>query len=185
MNKKFFILKCVTIVTTLLSAVFLFFNWFTLSIPVLESFLESSSFSVSFFTLPALLEENALGLITRLGGKSTAILTLLLCGVLKYMCILSAGLGLYGIWKICIRGKRTRFIFSSQVIALALQVLSFLLILIINIFMSKYAGSIAESMNLEADLLQFDFTPTLWLCISTLSAVGSLVSSSYYTKELD
>lgn len=185
MNRKIITLKYATIITTLLSAVFLFFNWFTLSIPVLESFLESSSFSVSFFSLPSLIEENALGLITRLGGKNTSIMALLLCGVLKYMCVLSAGLGLCGIYKLCRHGKISRFIFSSQVVALAMQVLSFLVILIINIFMARYAGLIADAMNVQEGLLKFHFTPTLWLWLSTISAIGSLVLSNYYSKELE
>ena len=176
-------LKYIITVSTLLSAVFLFFNWFTLSIPVLESFLESGSFSVSFFTLPQLIEENALGLITRLGGKGTSVMTLLLCAILKYMCVLSAGFGIFGICKMWKYDKSTRFIFSSQVIALALQVLSFLVIVIINIFMAMYADSIAQSLNLEEDLLQFHFIPTVWLCLSTLSAIASLVTWHLHSKE--
>ena len=185
MKKNPINLKYIITVSTILSAVFLFFNWFTLSIPVLESFLESGSFSVSFFTLPQLIEENALGLITRLGGKGTSIMTLLLCAILKYMCVLSAGFAIFGICKMWKYDKSTRFIFSSQVIALALQVLSFLVIVIINIFMAMYADSIAQSLKLEEDLLQFHFIPTVWLCLSTISAVVSLISWNRHSKEFE
>ena len=184
MDKNYNKLKYFTVATTVLSALFLYFNWFTLSVPMMESFLESASFSVSFVTLPALIEENALGLITRMGGKSTAITALLLCGILKYLCVLSTGLGLWGIWKMCVKEKRSRLIFASQLIALALQLLSFLLIILINVFISGYADSIAANMNMQEGMLEFNFTPTLWLCLSTLSAIGSLVVSGNFLKRL-
>ena len=185
MSNKSAVYKYITLVATLLSAIFIFFDWFRLSVPILDAFLESGTIQISYMTLPALIEDSALGLITRMGGKTTAATTLILCAVLKYLCILSAGLGICGMWKMCIKGRISKMVFVSQIIAIALQAVAFIIIIIINVFISMYAPGIAQTMNVSQELIDFNFIPTLWVMIATVSAVVSLIFSQKYIGELD
>jgi len=185
MSKQASVYKYITIVATILSAVFIFFDWFRLSVPILDTFLESGTIQISYMTLPALVEDNALALIVRMGGKATAATTLILCAVLKYLCVLSAGIGICGIWKVCIKGRISKMVFVSQIIALALQLVAFIVIIIINVFISMYAPGIAQSMNVSPELIDFNFIPTLWVIIATLSAIVSLIFSQKYIGELE
>ena len=66
MNKKELIIRIATIITTLASVLFIFFSWFTISLPALNTFLKSGEISLSFMTLPGFIQENAIGLITRM-----------------------------------------------------------------------------------------------------------------------
>ena len=182
MNIKKSKLKNLTIAFTLATSVLLFFSFFTISVPLLKTFLESSSFSVSFFSLPSFVEKNALGLITRLGGKGASLTLLILCAVFKYICLLSSCMGLYGIWEMCRNKKNTKFIFASQVMAFAMCVLSILLIIVVNVFIFKYANRLSELMNLDT-ALELNFLPTIWLCLATLSSIGSLIGLYRWQKE--
>jgi len=184
MNKKDLIIRYATLVATLASAVFIFFNWFTVSLPALNTFLTSGEMHLSFVSLPGFIQENAVGLITRMGGKSTAVTLLLLCGVLKYVCIVSAIFGLYGIWKVCIQRRKSRFIFSAQIIAIAIEAFALLLIVIINIVLSNYAGVFANAMRVQESLIDISFLPTVWMLLSIASSVGSLLLSNMYNKIL-
>ncbi len=185
MSKKIIAFKYITFAATLLSAVFIFFDWFMLSVPLFDAFLESGTLHISYMTLPSLIEENALGLITRMGGRATAITTLLLCAVLKYFCILSAGLGICGIWKVCIKNKASRTIFVSQLLAIALQIVALLMIIIINVFISVYAPGISEMLGISESLIDFRFIPTVWALISVASAILSIIFSQKYIGELE
>ena len=185
MNKKELIFRILTAVATLASAVLIFFNWFTISLPALNTFLKSGEMSLSFMNLPAFMQENAIGLITRMGGKSTSATLLILCGILKYVCMVSAILAVYGIWKICIRKRKSRFIFSSQVIAIAMEGFSLLLIIVINIVISNYAGVFASAMKVQESLIDVSFLPTLWMVLATACSVTSLVCSNIYNKIIE
>ncbi len=181
MHIKTSCLKNIMMASAILTSVLLFFSFFTISIPIFESFLESSSFSVSFFSLPSFIEKNALGLITRLCGKGTSVAVLILCAVLKYVCLLSSCLGVYGIWEMCRKKKNTRFVFASAVMALAMCVLSFLVLIIVNVFISRYAPALTEIMNLDATL-ELNFSPTVWLFLATISSSVSLMSLYHWQK---
>lgn len=181
MHIKTSCLKNILMASAILTSVLLFFSFFTISIPIFESFLESSSFSVSFFSLPSFVEKNALGLITRLCGKGTSVAVLLLCAVLKYVCLLSSCLGVYGIWEMCRKKKNTRFVFASAVMALAMCVLAFLVLIIVNVFILRYAGTLTEIMNLETDL-ELNFLPTIWLFLATCSSSVSLIALYNWQK---
>ena len=185
MSKPTTAFRYITLATTLLSAVFIFFDWFKLSVPLLDAFLESGTLHISYMTLPSLVEENALGLITRMGGRATAVTTLLLCAVLKYFCILSAGLGICGIWKVCIKNRASRTLFVSQIIAIALQVVALMMIIIINVFISVYAPAIGDMFNISEELVEFRFIPTVWALISVVSAILSLIFSQKYIGRQD
>ena len=175
-------LKSMVMLTTFISSVLLFFNFFSISVPLLDSFLESSSFSISFFTLPEFIENNALGLVTRLAGKATSVILLLLCAVLKYICLLSAFMGIYGIWKMHSDQSNTKFIFASQLMIFAVCVLSFAVIVIVNVFISRYAGYLTEAMNLE-ETLELNFLPTVWLGLATVTSLFSLIGLIRMQKE--
>jgi len=185
MSKQASVYKYITIVATLTSAVFIFFDWFRLSIPILDTFLESGTIQISYMTLPSLVEKNALGLIVRMGGKTTAATTLILCALLKYLCVLSAGIGICGVWKMCIKERISKMVFVSQIIAIALQFVAFIVIIIINVFISMYAPGIAETMNVSPELIDFNFIPTFWVIIATVSAIVSLVFSQKYISALE
>lgn len=173
-----------TLVTTLLSAIFIFPSWFSLSVPMLDSFLESDSLQISFFTLPTFLEEHGLLThITNIGGKSAALIILLLSGVFKYLCVLSSGLALYGIWKSCIKKRPTRFLISSQVIAWVLHSICLLIIIGFAIVLAVFAGSISEATGFSEKLLDVRFIPTVWFYLSLASSVLSLIFAIKYKKE--
>ncbi len=176
-------IKDFCVISCLLSAVFLFFNWITLDIPILGSFLESSSFSISFFTLPKLIEENVLGLITRLAGKPIAITVILLCGMLKYLCVLSLGFSVWGTWEMYMKKGKTRFVFSSLVISLALAVLSFLVIIVVNILIYIYSPAISEMIGFTDSAFKLRFVPTVWLILSFLLSLASSVFLYLFSKE--
>ncbi len=182
MNIKTSCIKNIMMALTIITSLLLFFSFFTISIPLLESFLESNSFSVSFFSLPSFVEKNALGLITRFGGKGASVTLLILCAVFKYVCLLSSCMGIYGIWEVCRSKKNTRFIFASQVMALIMCFISFLMVITVNAFIFKYAERLTEIMNLNTTL-ELNFLPTVWLCIATLSSAGSLISLYKWQKE--
>jgi hypothetical protein len=136
-------------------------------------------------SLPGFMEENAIGLITRMGGKNTSVTLLILCGILKYICLLSAIFGVCGLWKVCITRRKSRFIFSAQVIAIAIEGFAFLLIIIINIVISNYAGVFADAMKVQESLIDISFLPTLWLALATLCSVGALIISNIYNKMIE
>ena len=167
-------LKSIVMMTTIVSSILLFFNFFTISIPLLETFLESSHFSISFFTLPDFIDKSMVGLMTNLAGKGTSALLLILCAVIKYICLLSSFFGIYGVWKFYKDNKNTKFIFASQLVNFAMCVLAFLLIMIVNVFIFRYAGFLSEAMNLE-ETLELNFLPTIWLFLSAASSLFSLI----------
>ena len=159
------IFRWLTFLTTLSCAVFIFFDWFKMSIIIEESF--------SFMTIPSLLED-AMRLIIKTQGKTFGFLIILLVGILKYMCILSSGLGIYGIWKCVIKKQRSSSLFISQVIALGLGILAIIIIFAGNAIISGYVD--ASSINiLEA---------TLWLWICVISSFLSLIFQTLYSKNL-
>ena len=177
-------LKNMVMLTTFISSVLLFFNFFSISIPLLESFLESSSFSISFFTLPDFIEKNAIGLITRLAGKGTSVTLLILCAVLKYICLLSSFFGIYGICMFWVDKGNTKSIFASQLIAFAMCILSFLLIITVNVFIFRYASYLTEVMSLE-EKLELNFLPTAWLLITAIASLFSLVGLGKLQKDME
>ncbi len=182
MNKRELIIRIATIITTLASVLFLFFSWFTISLPAFNTFLKSGEISLSFMTLPGFIQENAVGLITRMGGKSTSATLLILCGVIKYACLVSAIFGICGIWKICIKKRQSRFIFSADVIAIALEVFAFLIVVLVNIIMNSYANVFAAAMKVQESLIDISFLPTIWMILATGSSIASLVLSNMYNK---
>jgi len=175
--------KNIVMLTTLISSVLLFFNFFLISIPLLESFLESSSFSISFFTLPGFIEKNAIGLITRLAGKGASVTLLMVCAFLKYICLLSSFFGIYGAVRLWFDRENTKFIFTSQLIVFAMCVLSFLLIITVNVFIFRYSSFLTEAMNLE-ETLELNFLPTVWLFITSVTSLISLVGIIKIQKQI-
>lgn len=172
-----------TLVATVLSVIFLFPSWFSLSVPMLDSFLESDSLYISFFTLPGFLEEHGLLThITNIGGKSAALTVLIASGILKYLCVLSAGLALYGLWKSCIKKKPTRFLISSQIIALVLHSVCILIIISFAIIINIFAGNLSQTTGFSEKLLDVSFIPTVWFYLSFASCVLSLIFAIKYKK---
>lgn len=172
-----------TLVTTLLSAIFIFPGWFSLSVPLLESFLESDSLYISFFRLPEfIIDHGILTHITNIGGKSVSLAVLILCAVLKYMCVLSSGLAIYGVWKSCIKKRPTRFLISSQIIALVLHCLCIMIVLGFAIAMNVFSGSISAATGFSEKLLNVSFIPTVWFYLSLISCVLSLIFAIKYKK---
>jgi len=159
------VLKYFTLVITLVAASLVFFHWFTVSIPGLEP--EGHS----FVTIPDLLEDAA-GMVSGYAGKSTAVMIILLGGILEYMCVLSAGLSVCGIWKNCIRGRKSRFIFSGQVIALCLHFLAALVMVGANVLVNSIIGI--------SNLIM----PTIWYILSVVFSVGALICLRFLNKEL-
>lgn len=178
--------KNYTIAATVLSAIFLFPSWFSLSVPMLDSFLEAGSVQISFFNLPSFLEENALLThITNMAGKSAALSVLIFSAILKYLCVLSAGLALYGVWKSCIKKRPSRFILSSQIIALSLSFISILIVVSFMVIMNYYAESISEVSGISTRFLDISFMPTVWFYLSLASSVCSLIFSGKYRRETE
>lgn len=159
------VLKYLTLIIAAASASLVFFNWFTISIPGLEP--EGHS----FVTVPSLLEDAA-GMVSGYAGKSSAVMIILLGGILEYMCVLSAGLTVCGIWKNCILERKSRFIFSGQVIALCLHFLAALVMVGANILVNSIIGI----SNL--------ILPTMWYILSVVLSVVTLVSLRFLNKEL-
>ena len=173
-----------TLVATVLSAIFIFPSWFELSVPMLDSFLENESLYISFFSLPDFLSEHGLLThITNIGGKTSALIVLLLSGILKYLCVLSAGLGLYGVWKSCIKKRPTRFILSSQIIALVLHFICLVIIISFKVILYIYSSNISDLSGLSPELFDVSFIPTIWFYLSLVCSVGSLIFSIKYKKE--
>ncbi len=159
------ILKYLTLITTLASAILMFFKWFTISIPGLDA--ETHS----FFTIPDLLADAA-GVLSTYAGKSSAVMIILLGGILEYMCVLSAGLSVCGIWKNCIKEKKSRFIFSGQIISLCLHFLAALVMIGTNIIFNSIIGI--------SNLIY----PTIWYILSFASPVCSLLCLRFFNIAL-
>lgn len=157
------ILKIITIIFSLASAVFMFFKWFSISVADISE-------AHSLVTLPNLVQDGT-GFITRIGGKTVAGISLILCAVLEYLCILSAGLSAYGSIRLALGSNRTRMIFSSQVIAIILQIIVGLIMVAANIISSKIAVGLVNLM------------PTIWYGISALCSVTACITSMYYSKK--
>lgn len=176
--------KNLTVIATVLSAIFIFPSFISLSVPMLDSFLENGSLYISFFSLPDFVTDNGLLThLTNISGKNAALGLLILCAILKYMCILSAGLGLYGAIKICVKKKPTRFIFSSQTIALSLSFIAFILVISFALAMGIFSGNISEASGLSEELLDVSFVPTVWFYLSIISSVSSIIFCNKYSKE--
>lgn len=159
------ILKYLTLITTLASAILMFFKWFTISIPGLEA--ETHS----FFTIPKLITD-ASGVLSTYAGKSSTVMIILLGGILEYMCVLSAGLSVCGIWKNCIREKKSRFIFSGQIISLCLHFLAALVMLGANTIFNSILGI--------SNLIY----PTIWYALSFASPICSLLCLRFFNIAL-
>ena len=74
------ILKIITIIFSMASAVFMFFKWFSISVADISE-------AHSLVTLPNLVQDG-IGFITRIGGKTVAVICLIMCAILEYLCIL-------------------------------------------------------------------------------------------------
>ncbi len=173
-----------TLVATILSVIFLFPSWFSLSVPMLDSFLETDSLYISFFTLPDfLVEHGLLTQITNIGGKSVALAFLVTSGIFKYLCVLSAGLAIYGLWKSCVKKKPTRFLISSQIIALVLHTICLIIIISFTVAMSIFAGNISDAIGFSEKLLDISFIPTIWFYLSFASCILSLFLAIKYKKQ--
>lgn len=157
------VLKCMTLVFTMFSAIFAFLPWFNIN--VLSEELHS------FITIPRLLAD-ATGILAGYAGKNYAVVIIILGGVLEYLCILSAGLSLVGIWKNCFREVKSRLIFSAQIIMISLDVLA-----LVAIFGVNYLVQTVISMDTV-------MMPTICFAVSVVFTIASLVSNIMYNREL-
>ena len=157
------VLKYTTLIFTMLSAIFVFLPWF--NIKIFDEELHS------FITIPNLLA-NASGILMGYAGKTSAVSIIILGGVLEYLCIISGGLALCGIWKNCFREKKTKMIFTSQIITISL-------IIIASIAMLGSNYLIQTALNIEGII-----APTVCFIISIVFTVASFVSQLFYNKEL-
>ncbi len=157
--------KYITVISVLLMSVFIFFNWF-----VIEAGGVIEDEAHSFMTVTTLVNNGA-DTLSKLSNNAVAITLLLLCGVLKYLCILSSALGIWGIILSIMKDRKSRLINSVQVISTILVLTALVLMLFVNIVSKSVVGGTVSA------------APTVWFLIFTLSLVLSYISGYFFSKE--
>ena len=159
-NKKY---KYLTAASSFLVSVFMLFNWF-----VIEAM--GTRETHSFITIPRMLTSGA-DFLTQIGGKHVAIAILLLGGLVEFMCIAAAAMGIWGCVRCIIKPYKSRLITMSQIVAVAFTSVALMAVLLINVVSVSNLGGIIS------------VKPTIWLALDVVFLVLSFVFSSKYPAE--
>ncbi len=151
--------------SVLVMSVFIFFSWFAIGAGGVIA--EETH---SFMTIPNLVGHGA-DTLAKLSSKGVAISMLIFCGVLKYLCILSSALGVWGVVLTFVKNKKNRLLYTSQAIASMLFAFALLLLIVVNILSNAIVGGTVS------------VAPTLWFVIFTVSLILSYVFGYLFSKE--
>lgn len=163
MNRTFY--KYTLIISVLLMSVLVFFNWF-----VIEAGGVIDEETHSFMTIPTLVNHGA-ETLSKLSTVGVAVTLMILCGILKYLCILSSALGIWGVILTFMKDKRSRLINASQMISTMLIVIALVVILAVNILSRIVVGGTVY------------MGPTLWFVIFALSLILSYICGYMISRQ--
>lgn len=155
--------KHICTITTLITSVLMFTKWFTIDLAVgVEKH--------SFLTIPNLINA-AVDFLSDIAGNTATFVILLLAGILEYLCIIAAALGIWGVIRTYMKNRKSRLIFVSQCTASCLMVIGLIAIVIIDIVSSSALGGIIS------------IYPTLWYVFALVSLVVSMISGYIYQRK--
>lgn len=156
-NKKY---KYLTAASSFLVSVFMLFDWFTIEAMGTKE-------THSFITIPRMLTSGA-DFLTQIGGKLVAIVILILGGLVEFMCIAAAAMGIWGSVRCIIKPYKSRLITMSQIVAVAFTSVALISVLLINVISISNLGGIIS------------VKPTLWLALDVIFLILSFYFSSKY-----
>jgi len=163
--KNLTVYKYINIVSSFLLAILMLIPWFTISaMGTVESH--------SFMTIPALLNEGA-EFLTQIGGKTLAITVLLLAGVLEYMCIVVAALGIWGGVRFMFYDRKSRLVSASQIVAASLMFIGIVAIVMIDYISATMLGGIVKVI------------PTFGFLAGIIFLAASIIGGVMYSKKLN
>ncbi len=156
--------KHICAVSTVVMAALMFTNWFTIDLMVgVERH--------SFLTIPDLINA-AVDFLSDIAGNTATFVVLLLAGILEYLCLIAAALGIWGVIRTYMKNRKSRLVFVSQCTALCLSIIGIIAIIIIDIVSSSALGGIIS------------IYPTIWFLLAIVFLILSLVSGYMYSKVL-
>ncbi len=156
--------KHICTVSTLIMSVLMFTKWFTIDLMVgVEKH--------SFLTIPDLINA-AVDFLSGVAGNTAAFIILLMAGILEYLCLIAAALGIWGVIRTYMKNRKSRLVFVSQCTASCLAIIGIIAIIIIDIVSSSALGGIIS------------IYPTLWFVFAFVSLVLSLASGYMYSKNV-
>ena len=159
-NKKY---KYLTGVSSFLVSVFMLFDWFVIKAMGTQE-------THSFITIPRMLTSGA-DFLTQIGGKLVAIIILILGGLVEFMCICAAAMGIWGAVRCFIKPYKSRLITMSQIVAVAFTSVALISVLLINVISVSNLGGIIS------------VKPTIWLALDVVFLILSFYFSSKYPTQ--
>ena len=159
-NNKY---KYLTALSSFAVSVFMVFDWFTIAAM-------GTNEAHSFITIPKMLASGA-DFLTQLGGKTVAIVILIAGGMVEFMCLASAAMGIWGGVRCLIKPYKSRLVVMSQIVAVAFTSVALIAVLLINIVSVSSLGGIIS------------VKPTIWLALDVVFLICSLIFSSKYPSQ--
>ncbi len=161
-NKKY---KYLTAISSFAVSVFMLFDWFIIKAM-------GTDVAHSFITIPSRLTSGA-DFLKQIGGKTAAIFILIMAGLVEFMCITAAVMGIWGGIRCLIKPYKSKLITMSQLVAVTFTSIAIMAVLIINVISFSSLGGVIS------------VKPTLWLALDVVFLILSYVFSSKYPSEYE